>query len=56
LSVGTKRDSKRNAFIATGRQSDKVFCMPNGNLEEASNMDKLQQGVHHPAKNVHIMP
>ena len=53
-SVGTKRDKKRNAFVATGRQSDKAF--PNGKVEEASDMDKLQHDVHHPAKDVHIVP
>ena len=56
LSVGTKRDRKRNAFVMTGRQSDKAFRMPNGEVEEASNMDKFQHDVHHPAKDVHIMP
>jgi hypothetical protein len=30
--------------------------MPNGEVEEASNMDKFQHDVHHPAKDVHIMP
>jgi hypothetical protein len=55
-SVGTKRDRKRNTFIATGRQSDNAFHMPNGEVEEASNMDKFQHDVHHPAKDVHIMP
>ncbi len=56
MSVGTKRDRKRNAFIATRRQSDKAFRMPNGEVEEASNMDKFQHKVHHPAKDVHIVP
>ena len=56
LNVGTKRDKKRNAFMATGRQSDKAFRMPNGEVEEASDMDKLQHDVRHPAKDVHIVP
>ena len=55
-SIGTKRDKKRNVFVATGRQSDKAFCMPNGKVEEASNMDELQHDVRHPAKDVHIVP
>jgi hypothetical protein len=54
--VGTKRDRKRNTFVATGRQLDKAFRMPNGEVEEASNMDKFQLNVRHPAKDVHIMP
>jgi hypothetical protein len=56
LSIGTKRDRKRNAFVATGCQSDKAFCMPNGEVEEASNMDEFQHNVCHPAKDVHIVP
>ena len=55
-SVGTKRDKKRNVFVATGRQSDKAFRMPNGEVEEASDMDELQHDVRHPAKDVHIVP
>ncbi len=30
--------------------------MPNGEVEEVSNMDELQQDVGHPAKDVHIVP
>ena len=56
LSVGTKRDKKRNAFLVTGRQSDKAFRMPNGKVEKATSMDKLQHNVRHPAKDVHIVP
>jgi hypothetical protein len=55
-SVGTKRDRKRNAFIATGCQSDKAFRMPNGEVEEASDMDEFQHDMRHPAKDVHIVP
>ncbi len=55
-SIGTKRDRNRNTFVATGRQLDKAFRMPNGEVEEASNMDKFQHDVRHPAKDVHIMP
>jgi hypothetical protein len=56
LSVGTKRDRKRNGFVVTGRQSDKAFCMPNGEVEEANDMDKFQHDVLHPAKDEHIVP
>ena len=55
-SVGTKRDRKKNAFAATGRQLDKAFHMPNSNVKKASNMDELHQDVRHPAKDVHIVP
>jgi hypothetical protein len=55
-SIRTKRDRKRNTFVVTGRQSDKAFHMPNGEVEEASNMDKFQHDVRHPAKDVHIVP
>ena len=30
--------------------------MPNGEVEEASDMDELQHDVRHPAKDVHIVP
>ncbi len=30
--------------------------MPNGQVEEANNMDKLQHNVHHPTKDVYIVP
>ena len=30
--------------------------MPNGKVEEASNMDELHHDVHHPAKDVYIVP
>ena len=30
--------------------------MPNGNVEEASDMDELHHNVRHPAKDVHIVP
>jgi hypothetical protein len=35
---------------------NKAFCMPNGKVKEASNMDKLQHDMRHPAKDVHIVP
>ncbi len=35
---------------------DKAFRMPNGKVEEASNMDEFQHDMCHPAKDVHIMP
>ena len=55
-SIGTKRDKKRNAFVATGQQLDKAFRMPNGEIKEASNIDKLLHDLRHPAKDVHIVP
>ena len=42
--------------MATRRQLDKAFRMPNSNVEEASDMDKLQHNLRHPAKDVHIVP
>jgi hypothetical protein len=30
--------------------------MPNGQVEEANDMDELQHNVRHPAKDVHIVP
>ncbi len=30
--------------------------MPNGEVEEANNMEELQHDVRHPAKDVHIVP
>jgi hypothetical protein len=30
--------------------------MPNSQVEEANDMDKLQHNVRHPAKDVHIIP
>ncbi len=35
---------------------DKAFRVPNGQVEEANNMDKLQHNVRHPKKDVHIIP
>jgi hypothetical protein len=55
-SGGTKNDRDRNAFVVTGRQLDKAFHMPNGKVEEASNMDELNHDVCHPAKEVHKVP
>ncbi len=54
-SIGTKRDRNRKAFAPTGQKSDKAFRMPNGKVEEASNMDELHHNVRHPAKDVHIV-
>jgi hypothetical protein len=50
--IGITRDRTRKAFVATGRKSDKAFCMPNGQVEETNNMDKLQHNVRHPTKDV----
>ncbi len=33
-----------------------MFCMPNGALEAATAMDKLQHKLRPPARDVHIMP
>ena len=55
-SVGTKKDRKKNAFVATGRQLDRVSRMPTGDVKEASDIDKLHHDVRHPAKDVHIVP
>jgi hypothetical protein len=30
--------------------------MPKGQVEEVNNMDELQHNVHHPAKDMHIVP
>jgi hypothetical protein len=53
---GAKKDRDRDAFIATGQELDKVFRMPNGKVEEASNIDKFHHDVRHPARYVHIIP
>ena len=55
-SVGTKRDRNRKAFAPTGQKSNKAVRMPNGEVEEASNMDELHHDVRHPAKDIHIVP
>jgi hypothetical protein len=54
--IQTTRDRARKAFVATGRKSDKAFRMPNGQVEEANDMDELQHDVRHPTKDVHIVP
>jgi hypothetical protein len=54
--VGTTRDRARKAFVATGRKLDKAFRMPNGQVEEGNDIDKLQHNVCHPAKDMHIVP
>jgi hypothetical protein len=55
-SVGTIKNKHRNAFIPTGQQSTKAFHMPNGTVEAATDMDELHHDVHHPAKDIHIVP
>ena len=30
--------------------------MPNGDVQEGSNMDKIHHDIHHPAKDMHIIP
>ena len=54
--VATTKDRARKAFVATGKKLDKAFRMPNGEVKEASNMDKLHHNVRHPAKGMHIVP
>ena len=55
-SVRIKRDRNKKAFTPIGCKSDKAFRMPNGKVEEASNMDELHHDVRHPAKDIHIVP
>jgi len=54
--VGTTKDRNCRAFIATGRQSDKAFRMPNGSVEEATTLDALQHSLRAPARDIHIVP
>ena len=53
--VGTTKDRDRRAFIATGRQSDKAFRMPDGLVEEATALDALQHNLRAPARDIHIV-
>jgi hypothetical protein len=55
-SIGTTKDKCRNAFIPTGGQSTKAFHMPNGTVEAATDVDKLHHDVHHPTKDIYIVP
>ncbi len=41
-------------FLTTGRASNKVFCLPNGTTEAASEIGELATKVHAPAHDVHI--
>jgi hypothetical protein len=43
-------------FQSTGRQSDKVFCLPNRAPEAASKIGELATNVRARARNVHITP
>ncbi len=54
--VGTTKNRARQAFNATGQQSDKAFHMPNGSVEEATALDTLQHSLRAPARDVHIIP
>ncbi len=54
--VCTTKDCARQAFIATGQQSDKAFRMPNGSIEEATALDALQHSLRAPARDIHIVP
>jgi hypothetical protein len=55
-SIGTNKDQSRNAFVLTGQQSDKAFCMPNGPVETATAMDEVHHELQPPTKDVHIVP
>ncbi len=37
-SAGTKKDQSRNAFVSTGRQSDKAFYLPKVAVEAVTTM------------------
>jgi len=54
--VGRKKDHDRQAFITTGRQSNKAFRMPNGSVEEATTLDALQHSLRAPARDILIVP
>ena len=43
-------------FAKTGRQSNKVFRLPNGATEEAREIGELATNVQAPARDVHITP
>jgi len=51
-SIGTPTDP----FAKTGRQSNKIFHLPNGATEEAREIGKLATNVRTPARDVHITP
>ena len=52
--MGTIKDS--HAFVPTGKQSTKVFQLPDGTRTPASNIHLLHHNVRQPAKDVHIVP
>jgi hypothetical protein len=43
-------------FLSTGRQSNKIFCLPNGATEAASKIDKFATNVQAPLRGIHITP
>jgi hypothetical protein len=49
----TKKDQARNAFVLTGQQLDKAFCMPNGAVEAVTAMDKLHHELQLPTIDVY---
>jgi hypothetical protein len=55
-SAGTTKDKNKHTFAPTGQQSNKTFHMPYGTIGEAMDVDKLHNNIHHPAKNIHIVP
>jgi hypothetical protein len=44
------------AYDTTGQKWDEVFCMPNGKVQEASDMDEFRHDIRHPTKDMHIDP
>jgi len=54
--VTSSIDTPTNPFAKTGRQSNKVFRLPNGATEEAREIGELTTNVQAPARDVHITP
>jgi hypothetical protein len=54
--VGTKKDKAKQAYIPTGKQSSKVFQLPDGTRTPASNMCLLHHDICQPARDIHIVP
>ena len=52
--AGTKRDAKH--CESTGETSDKVFVMPNGDMEEATEVKKLPFDIREEACRIDIVP
>ncbi len=54
--VGTKKDEVKQAYIPTGKQSSKVFQLPDGTRTPASNKCLLHHDIRQPARDVNIVP